>query len=248
MDNKSTQADVASVGDGILAQHSAWKFSGSVVKSFDEHVRRSVPLYETAQQIVVKLSDFFVNDHSLIYDIGTSTGEVALQLGHHHRHRTNARIVGIDIEPDMIVQAEAKRCEQNINNVLFKVDDIIQYDFESCDLFVAFYTLQFIRPSMRQLVFERIYSALNWGGAFLLFEKVRGEDARFQDILTSLYNDYKLDQGYSPSEIIGKSQSLKGVLEPFSSQGNRDLLSRAGFSDTTTVFKYLCFEGVLAIK
>ena len=38
---------------------------------------------------------------------------------------------------------------------------------------------------------------------------------RFQDILSGLYLDYKLRQGYSPNDIIGKSRSLKGVLEPF---------------------------------
>jgi tRNA (cmo5U34)-methyltransferase len=43
-------------------------------------------------------------------------------------------------------------------------------------------------------------------------------------------------------------QKIKGVLEPFSTQGNLDLLGRAGFKDGTTIQKYLCFEGFLAIK
>jgi tRNA (cmo5U34)-methyltransferase len=77
---------------------------------------------------------------------------------------------------------------------------------------------------------------------------VRGADARFQDIITALYNDYKLRAGYTPDEIINKSRSLKGVLEPFSTQGNLDMLRRAGFVDINTVQKYLCFEGFLAIK
>jgi tRNA (cmo5U34)-methyltransferase len=54
--------------------------------------------------------------------------------------------------------------------------------------------------------------------------------------------------GYSPDEIVSKTRSLKGVLEPFSSKGNYDMLERAGFQDVNTVLKYLCFEGVLAIK
>ena len=81
-----------------------------------------------------------------------------------------------------------------------------------------------------------------------MFEKVRANDARFQDMMTALYNDYKLEQGYSPEEIITKSRSLKGILEPFSTQGNIDLLKRAGFIDILTVFKHICFEGFLAIK
>jgi tRNA (cmo5U34)-methyltransferase len=97
-------------------------------------------------------------------------------------------------------------------------------------------------------VFDRVYRSLEWGGAFFLFEKVRGPDARFQDILSSVYTEFKLEQGYDASEIVGKSRSLKGVLEPFSTAGNLGLLERAGFVDIMTIFKYACFEGFLAIK
>ena len=75
-----------------------------------------------------------------------------------------------------------------------------------------------------------------------------GSDARFQDILTQTYSEYKLSQGFSSNEIISKSRSLKGVLEPFSTYGNIQLLKRSGFKDIMTVFKYGCFEGFLAIK
>ena len=78
------------------------------------------------------------------------------------------------------------------------------------------------------------------------FEKVRASDAGFQDIMTALYTDYKINQGYTPNEIIAKYRSLKGVLEPFSSQGNMDLLNRV--KDIISVFKYTCFEGLLAIN
>ena len=81
-----------------------------------------------------------------------------------------------------------------------------------------------------------------------MFEKTRGSDARFQDILTTLYTDYKLRKGYSPEDIVSKTRSLKGVLEPFSSQGNIELLERAGFKDINVVQKYICFEGFIAIK
>jgi len=49
-------------------------------------------------------------------------------------------------------------------------------------------------------------------------------------------------------EIISKTRSLKGVLEPFSTQGNLDLLKRAGFVDIQIIMNYICFQGFLAIK
>jgi tRNA (cmo5U34)-methyltransferase len=148
----------------------------------------------------------------------------------------------------MIAVAEEKRKAFPDVNASFIVADAVSTDLEPADMIVCYYTVQFVKPSVRQLLIDRLYKALNWGGALLLFEKVRGADARFQDILTALYTDYKLRKGYSAEDIISKSRSLKGVLEPFSTQGNVDLLRRAGFEDINTVQKYLCFEGFIAIK
>ena len=81
-----------------------------------------------------------------------------------------------------------------------------------------------------------------------MFEKVRGPDARFQDMSVALYNDFKSKNGFSADEILNKTSSLKGVLEPFSTEGNLGLLRRAGFTDIMSVMKWVCFEGFLAIK
>ena len=67
-------------------------------------------------------------------------------------------------------------------------------------------------------------------------------------MISQLYLEYKLDQNYTPEEILSKSMSLKGVLEPFSTNANIQMMKRAGFKDITTVFKFLNFEGFLAIK
>ena len=80
--------------------------------------------------------------------------------------------------------------------------------------------MQFIHPSKRQSIFNKIYKNLNWSGAFILFEKVRAPDARFQDITMQIYNDYKIQQGFTSEEIISKSMSSKGVMDPFSSAAN----------------------------
>jgi tRNA (cmo5U34)-methyltransferase len=57
-----------------------------------------------------------------------------------------------------------------------------------------------------------------------------------------------LDNGYTPEEMFSKTRSLKGVLEPFSTQGNIDMLKRSGFKDITTISKFGPFEGYLIIK
>jgi tRNA (cmo5U34)-methyltransferase len=233
------------VGDFIESENSAWNFSGHVPKSFESHISKSVPLYSQGHDLILKLSDFFLSNNSICYDVGCSTGLLAKKLTERNKLK-NIRVYGIDSESDMISFAKEKNVENS--SIEFIHDDVLNVEFQKSDLIISYYTIQFTRPKIRQLIFDKIYSSLNWGGAFILFEKVRGADARFQDIMTSLYTNFKLDNGFTPENIISKSMSLKGVLEPFSTQGNLDLMKRAGFIDITTIMKFICFEGFLAIK
>ena len=238
---------MGSVGDGIKAGSASWTFAGDVAKGFDDHVSKSVPLYNEGHQLICELSDFFMGKGSTCYEIGASTGALSQKLAKHNENKSGARFVGIDVEQGMVEMANLKN-EGKFKNLEFVADDINQMPFETCDMVVSYYTVQFVRPSMRQQLIDKIYKSLNWGGAFVLFEKVRGPDARFQDIALRLYDEYKISQGYSADEIVSKTRSLKGVLEPFSSQANVDMLRRAGFQDVMTIQKYVCFEGFLAIK
>lgn len=236
--------DLSSVGENIQAQNGNWTFKGQTAKNFNQHVNRSIPYYTQGHDLIVKLSDYFIKSDSKAYDLGVSTGELLSKLATHH-HKS-VQWIGIDCEADMLNQA--KDTLQAYDNINLNQANICLEKFEPCDMQISYYTMQFIAPRYRQELFNKIYKSLNWGGAFVLFEKVRGPDARFQDIFTGLYTDYKLEQGYGADEIINKSRSLKGVLEPFSEQGNLDLLRRAGFTDISCVFRYLCFAGFVAIK
>jgi tRNA (cmo5U34)-methyltransferase len=234
------------VGHGIEADNANWTFGQDVPERFVEHIRQSVPLYDAGHDLVCQLSDFFVGKESVAYELGASTGELLKKLAAHHSLKPSVRWVGIDVEPAMVKRAK-EHCSEH-SNVTLVTDDIRVFPYERADLIVAYYTMQFVPPRDRQALFDRIYEALHWGGAFVLFEKVRGPDARFQDILTALYSDFKSKNGISADEILAKNRSLKGVLEPFSTDGNLGLLQRAGFTDVMSVFRYLCFEGFLAIK
>lgn len=236
---------IQTVGDNINAQNANWSFSGDTANSFAKHVRRSVPMYQEGHGVIEALSDFFVKENSTCYELGSSVGELTKKLAQRHEHKNGVTFIGIDEVEEMTKKANESNPHKNVQYV---TADVNLYDLKKSDLIVANYTIQFIEPRLRQDLFNKIYDSLNWGGALILFEKVRAPDARFQDIISSLYMDFKLENDYTPSEIIAKSRSLKGVLEPFSTQANIDMMKRSGFLDITTVMKYLCFEGFLAIK
>lgn len=231
-------------GDKINANNANWKFNGDMVKHFEQHVEKSVPFYLEGHELIKNLSDYFVKNDSICYELGSSVGTLSSKLAMHHNNK-NAKFIGIEIEEEMLIQAKSRYSNKNLS---FLCDDIVTMDLEKSDLIVSYYTIQFIHPKLRQELINKIYDALNWGGAFILYEKVRANDARFQDIISNLYMEYKLDKGYKPKEIINKAKSLKGVLEPFSTEGNIEMLKRAGFIDILSVQKYMNFEGFLVIK
>ncbi len=231
-------------GDNIKAENANWKFNGEMVENFQKHIEKSVPLYKEGHKLIENLSDYFIKNDSTCYELGSSIGTLLYNISKKHSLRS-AKFIGLEIEEDMVKKANKLYKNPNLS---FICDDINHTKLEKSDLIISYYTMQFIHPKHRQTLFNKIYESLHWGGAFILFEKVRANDARFQDILTALYTDYKLDKGYSPDEIVAKTKSLKGVLEPFSTKGNLDLLKRAGFVDVITIQKYMNFEGFLAIK
>ncbi len=236
---------MSKAGDDILAENANWSFGGNVADAFDVHVEKSVPFYHEGHDLVARIADFFLANGSVCYELGCATGRLTAVLAERNIHKS-VRFVGIENQERMVEHAR-RRCD-GLSQVTILQEDILSAQLENADLIISYYTIQFIRPRWRQDVINRIYKALNWGGAFVMFEKVRAPDARFQDMMTTIYHDVKLAHGYTPEEIVGKARSLKGVLEPFSTQGNTGLLQRAGFVDFTTVFKYVCWEGFLAIK
>ena len=120
--------------------------------------------------------------------------------------------------------------------------------FHNLDFITSILTIQFIHPAKRQEAYKKIYNSLKKGGAFLIFEKVRAENSKFEDINTGVYFDYKRLNGFSEDEINQKALSLRGKMECFTPSENITFLKKSGFSKVSNVFKWFCFEGNLCIK
>jgi len=224
-------------------QSNKWSFSGNLASNFEDHIKRSIPFYEEGHELILNLADFFLRENSLCFDLGVSNGTLITKLANKF---SNNQFIGLDKEPDMLKIAAEKT--QNHANVKLEVADITEYKYPKCDLIISYYTVQFLKPILRQSFIKQIFKILNPGGALILFEKVYSETPKLQEYFSVLLDEFKLAQGFSGNEIIAKSQSLKGILEPNTTAQNLTLLKKAGFKDAGLIFKYLSFEGYLAIK
>jgi tRNA (cmo5U34)-methyltransferase len=165
---------MAHVGDRIESELANWSFAG-VSEQFDAHVSRSVPLYHEGHRLIMAMADFFLLPSSTCYDLGCSTGTLLSLLAERNRGK-DVRFVGIDTDPGMVERAR-EACA-SYPSVTILESDLLDVPFDKADVVIAYYTMQFVRPRDRQVAFDRIYEALNWGGAFCCFEKVRAPDAR----------------------------------------------------------------------
>ena len=233
------------IDNNIEASKSSWSFaSDKVASNFDNHIRKSVPFYSEGQDLITTMSDFFTSEDSIYYDLGCSTGALTRKVNSKNQHK-NIKSIGIDNSKQMII--EAKKNSLN-KGCIFKFGDITEFKFKKANLITSFYTIQFIHPSIRVELIKNIYKSLNWGGGFFLFEKTRASDARYQDLITTSYFEYKQNNGFQNEEIFNKYMSLSGVLEPFSDNGNLEILQAGGFNDIEIIFKYAPFTGYLAVK
>lgn len=231
-------------GYGISMDNADWSFDDIKPSEFETHIKRSVPFYEEGHDLIAKTSDFFLPDDAIVYDLGTTTGSGVRKILTRHPYK-NFSIIGLDHTPAMIEHASAITADERAS---FHCASVLDYDYQKSNLFISYYTLQFIHPSVRIDLLKKIYESLHWGGALLLFEKVRAPDARFQDYMGQIYTEFKLENSFTSEQIINKERSLKGNLEPFSENGNMILLKEAGFSDIMTIYKWVNFQGWLVIK
>ena len=78
-----------------------WRFNDKVADNFDVHVNQSIPHYNDLQKYLVQLSEWFLKDGTVVYDLGCSTGETIekiLKLD----VSTKYKIVGIDNSQRML--------------------------------------------------------------------------------------------------------------------------------------------------
>ena len=69
-----------SAGDKLNISEGKWTFGGKTPKTFDHHILKSVPHYKDGHNLIFSLSHFFLNDKSICYDIGCSTGTLLKKL------------------------------------------------------------------------------------------------------------------------------------------------------------------------
>lgn len=237
---------MGNIDETISAIPGEWRFDEEVSRAFDSHVRKSIPFYDEIQRMVVELSEYFVGDGGVVYDLGSSTGETLNQLATYHSGKENLQLIGVEVSDSMIEQAREKVASPSVR---FRHSNILDVEFSPpADLVTSLYTLQFLRLAERRRLLQRIAAHMVEGGALLLVEKTRGDNADLEDMWTELYWDFKRRNGLSPEQVLEKAASLRGVLNPLTFEENLALVQQCGFTRVEPFFKWYNWTGFIAVK
>ena len=218
-----------------------WRFDKDIVNIFDEHINKSIPLYEKFQNDISNMSVYFSQNNSNIIDIGTSTGSLIKKISDINVNR-NLYFTGIDIEVDMI-----DKCKELYENINFKVCDACDFDYSNSSVITAMLSLQFMNKKDRIPLLQNIYNGLNDDGALFIVEKVKTDILDIHDIYNDIYYDFKRD-GLTDSEILDKNQSIRGIMKPLTLNENLENLNSVGFTKIDIFLKTMNFVGLIAIK
>ncbi len=227
-----------------------FEFDEDVVAVFDDMLTRSIPFYQEVQDLIKYLVDKFTRLHEkenlVIYDLGCSTASMLLHI-EGLKITEQIELIGIDNSAAMIKQGNHKIKALNSNIILYH-DDIMSFDYKKTDLFISNYTLQFIRPLIREKFIQNIYNHLNVNGMFIFSEKLISEHKVLNKILIDYYHNFKQNNGYSQYEITQKREALENVLVPYSEAENINMMRKCGFSHCEVIFRWGNFATFIALK
>lgn len=222
-----------------------FEFDAEVAAVFDDMLQRSVPFYEESQKITQFFALKQLQEGGVLYDLGCSTATLLLNIN--RQLSSEATLIGLDNSEAMLEQAR-KKIDAFGANIKVQNADILEYDYEEADVFVSNYTLQFIRPLVREELLKKIASALKKEGIFIFSEKVISHHTKLNKDLIECYYDFKKEQGYSEYEIMQKREALENILIPYSEEENIKMALNNGFSHCEAVFRWANFATFIAIK
>lgn len=244
-----------------------WEFDENVATVFDNMLQNSIPSYDRMRDLTYRLGRRFVTPGSTIVDLGASLGraiepfvrefgkyewiynpdgaEEERETGNHYSLYETAPAMRSRLRDNELLNAAEARLE---DESLVEADSYKYGGQVDCSLILSVLTLQFTPIEHRQHILETVYNSLHEGGAFILVEKVLGDDKFLDSLLVDTYYDMKGNNGYSQESIAAKRKSLEGVLVPVKASWNEEFLRKSGFSRVECFYRDLNFAGWIAIK
>jgi len=224
-------------------------FDEQVVHVFPNMISRSVPGYWEVNQKTAVWASHYHQPNTRVYDLGASLG--AASWGIAQLCKGQPLIVAVEKSSAMVKQLrenlDASR-EIVDHNIQVVEGDVCTLPLEPASVIVCNYCVQFICPTGRAALIQKIYEALLPGGVFLLAEKIAMADAESDSKVRELHHKWKMQQGYTLNEVERKSRSIANVMPVDTIETHIQRLKGAGFGTVVQWAQHFNFVSILAVK
>ena len=202
---------------------SDWSFA-NIPDGFDSHVREQLPWYDLVVDMVSFLVINYARRDAVIYDIGSSTGNVK-QLLEDTIHDRTIKYITIDNEECMSA------------DICANAQDVEYGEF---DIAILNLTMMFIQLKDRRKLLDLLYYKMNIGGCLIIVDKFIQPEDYLSTVLRRATIWWKHKNGICGDAIVNKELSLSGVQIPM----RHDELPNG----SKCFFKFGEFEGYILTK
>ncbi len=212
------------------------------VEAYDGQMQRMRDIKEETKAIIQSIN---LKENETILEIGTGTGSFAIEAAKHC-----AKVIAIDISPEMLKLAQRKAKTEGIANIIFHHAGFLTYEHhrEPLDAVVSQLALHHLLDFWKIIALRRVFEMLKEGGKFYLRDIVYSFDVdNYENFFNNWISRVKHTAGMelaSDLEVAVRDEytTLDWIME--------GLLKRAGFSmdkaDYSEGFMaaYMCNKGI----
>lgn len=229
-----------------------FEFNDRVAHVFDDMAERSIPHYREVQRIIATLVRTYYQEGSVLYDLGCSTGTTLVLSAQslEEWNQNEYHLVGIDSSSAMCDEAREKILKTGLDSEKVQVfhNDLMNASLDKASVVILNYTLQFIKPMMREKLIKRIYDSLNHNGILLVSDKTLQSHTDISRSFIDNYYGFKRRNGYSELEISQKREALENVLIPYTVKEEKELFYHCGFESVDSFFSWFNFSSFICLK
>lgn len=135
-----------------------------------DHVARYDAKEDAAADAEVRLlTELGLDDRSVVVDMGTGTGQLALAVA-----PVCGRVVAVDVSPVMRARLQAKLDRSGLTNVEVEAAGFLSYEHrgDPADIVYSRYALHHLPDLWKGIALQRIHDILRPGGVFRLWDVV----------------------------------------------------------------------------
>ena len=214
------------------------RFKAEEAQSYDEVIKRRIPLYSEIQALVVSQLPFSKKEYIRVLDLGCGTGGTSVAL---LKEFPLARVTGIDSSPAMleVASGKVKQTTWRIDFLCQDIKDSLTQCEDGFDAILSAFSLHYLNEEEKKEVFGRCLAALKPGGIFIDAEAVLSSSEKVYQSYLEKWKEFQRSNGFSEDEIGAHMLKFVRDVKPLTVERQVCLMSEAGFIDVECYFKYL---------